>query len=96
MRNYQAHTPIWGLDENYPKKIKTRNENNNNDKFCNNSNRKYGGNQRTASLSDTSSQNFEVEERSIGVVLGLRFEKLRRKYSSIYSERRWVTKFQGP
>ena len=73
-----------------------KNESNNDDKGYNKSNIRYGGNSRTASSSDTSSRIFEDEEPSIGVVLGLRFEKIRRKYPSRSSERIWVTTFQGP
>ena len=55
----------------------------------------YGGNSITASSSDTSSRNFEGEESSIGVFLGLRLERLRSKHPLKSSERIWVTIFQG-
>ena len=88
-------------DKNDRNKSKTKNKtnqngSNNNDKGYNNNNNRYWENSRMASLLNTLSRNFEGEESSIEVVLGLRFEKLRINYPSGYSERRWVTKFQGP
>ena len=50
-----------------------------NDKGYIRSNNSYGGNSRTASLSNTSSQKFEGEDSSIGVVLGMRLEKVYKK-----------------
>ena len=79
MRNDQAQTPKEGLDKNEQNKRKTKNENNSNDKGYNKSNNSYGENPRTASLSHTSSKNFEGEEPSIGVVLGLHFRKIEKK-----------------
>ena len=47
-----------------------------------------------ASCFNRLSQTIEREESSIRVVLGLHFKKLRIKYPSRSSERRWVTKCQ--
>ena len=60
------------------KQIK-QNENKNNDKGYNKSKNRYGVNPGKVLLFNTLSQNFEGEESSIRVVLGMRFEKLRRK-----------------
>ena len=79
MSNDQAQTPIGGLDENDKNKRKAKNESNKNGKGYNKSNNRYGSNLRTASLSDTSSWNFEGEYPSIGVVLGLSFGKIEKR-----------------
>ena len=91
MSNYQAQILTGGSDENYLIKSKTRkqnkrNENKKSDRVYNKSNTIYGGNSRTVSLFDTSSRNFEGEELSIGVVLGLNIKrKWRINYPSISS-----------
>ena len=80
MSNNQSQTPTGVLDKNDRNKIKTKNENSNNNKGYNKSNKIYGGNLVTSSSSDTSSQKFECGEPSIGVVLGLCLENFRRKH----------------
>ena len=79
MSNDKAQTPTRGSDENDKKKSKTKNDNkknekNNNDKGNNNRNNRYGVKSRISSSFNTSSRNFEGEESSIRVVLGLCFE----------------------
>ena len=57
-------------------------KNNNNYKGYNKNNNRYGGSSRNDSLFKNLSQNFEGEESSIGVVLGLRFKKNEKKVLS--------------
>ena len=77
------------------KQEQKKKDNNKNDKGYNKSIKRCGGNSRTASLSDTSSQKFEREELSIGVLLGLRFENMKIKHPLRSSKIIWVTIFQG-
>ena len=51
-----------------------KHKNKNNDKGYNKNNNRHGGNSRTASFFEKTSHNFEIEESSVGVVLGMNFE----------------------